>query len=344
MMRIRLSIAALTFFFIQQATAQFHGGTADGVTIFSSAGKNPLPAIYSGGDNDGEVYLAAVNQNPLINIYSGGINDGVVLSTAPAQNPLAVIYTGGNNDGIAAATTSSQNIFPEIYAGGNNDGFSFLLSANKNPYLNIFTGGGNDGWASLQLNGVNPFTTLAVQLLAFNGNWQQNDIILNWKTVTETANDHFEIERSTDGGRHYESIGSVAGAINSSTIKTYSFTDRDAGLNTIPVLYYRLKIADITGHFIYSAVIQFKINFKEATYTLFPNPGSGKFQLQINSRGRIEGFSYQIVTTAGNAVKKGIINTATTSFDISDLASGIYWMQIITDKEKSQVISIIINH
>ncbi len=343
-MRLRSTITTFIVLFALQVSAQYRGGMADGVSLYDATGKNPLPVIYAGGNNDGISISAVSGQNIFPNIYSGGNNDGVTLATAAALNPLVNIYTGGNHDGFANTNSNNQHNFPQIYPGGNNDGFSFLQLTNANPFLNIYTGGASDGWATLRVNGLNPFTTLAVQLLEFTGTRQQNDILLKWKTVTETANDHFEIERSNDGGRTFSVVGIVPGALNSNTIKSYGFTDYDAVSNNIPVLYYRLKITDSNGRFIYSAVLQFKTEWNEPAYVLFPNPGNGKFHLQVNGVIPSAGFAWQIVTASGISVKKGSIHAAVTSFDISGLVSGVYWMQIIPGDGKPHVIQIILNH
>lgn len=92
---------------------------------------------------------------------------------------------------------------------------------------------------------------LPIELLSFDGSNEGNVNILNWKCATETNNDRFEIERSTDG-LSWIKIGTVDGAGTSSTLTEYSF--RDSGY-TKGYNYYRLKQVDFNGAYDYSGII-----------------------------------------------------------------------------------------
>jgi hypothetical protein len=89
-------------------------------------------AQYTGGSNDGISSTAVSNQNPLPSIYLGGSNDGISSASVSNQNPLPSIYFGGSNDGISSASVSNQNPLPSIYLGGSSDGFSFSFAVNQN--------------------------------------------------------------------------------------------------------------------------------------------------------------------------------------------------------------------
>jgi len=67
-------------------------------------------------------------------------------------------------------------------------------------------------------------TTLPVEISNFNGVSQNNNIVLNWTTESESNNLYFEIERSNNGNQ-YEPIGRVAGKGTTSQTNFYSFTD-----------------------------------------------------------------------------------------------------------------------
>ena len=94
-------------------------------------------------------------------------------------------------------------------------------------------------------------TVLPIELLSFTGEAISNKNILNWKTATETNNNHFSIERSIDG-ISYNNLINVNGSDNSTVTKSYSYTDASF---TNSVNYYRLKQVDNNGAFKYFSII-----------------------------------------------------------------------------------------
>ncbi len=65
---------------------------------------------------------------------------------------------------------------------------------------------------------------LPIELLSFTSECYQQSIDLKWVTITETNNDYFSIERSTDG-INWQVVVKISGANNSTSIKHYSFID-----------------------------------------------------------------------------------------------------------------------
>jgi hypothetical protein len=108
-----------------------------------------------------------------------------------------------------------------------------------------------------------------VKLLSFNATKNSNNIIVTWKTATETDNSHFVVERSTNGV-DFVSIGQVAGNNNSNVVNNYSFTD----VNTPNVnLFYRLQQVDFSTAKTYSTIVLVKSsNSTQAAISIFPNP------------------------------------------------------------------------
>ena len=78
---------------------------------------------------------------------------------------------------------------------------------------------------------------------------------LDWATGSETANDHFEIERSTDQ-QNWKFITSVASS-GRKTGGTYSTFDQEpeSGFN-----FYRIKQVNIDGTFTYSTIAYCKFS------------------------------------------------------------------------------------
>lgn len=100
---------------------------------------------------------------------------------------------------------------------------------------------------------------MPIELLSFSGKCQptldpsQKRITLDWATASETNNNYFSIERSNDPlSEAWENLGTVAGAGNSSTARTYEFIDNsEAGNHISQLLYYRLKQTDYDGKYEY---------------------------------------------------------------------------------------------
>lgn len=85
---------------------------------------------------------------------------------------------------------------------------------------------------------------------------------LNWKTITETNNDYFTIERSLDM-ENWQIIHTENGAIQSTNELNYSYTDRDFTKNHVN--YYRLSQTDIDGNKKELKVISVDNNQKDKT-------------------------------------------------------------------------------
>ena len=116
---------------------------------------------------------------------------------------------------------------------------------------------------------INLFTTpLPIELLDFTGEKEDMSIRLDWSTLSEANTDYFHIERKTEEGEEWTSIGKVDAAGNSSTIQTYEYYDR----YPVPgVSQYRLVQYDLdgTGEYVKTIGIPFTL---DEYFTVYPNP------------------------------------------------------------------------
>ncbi|HJU45680.1 MAG TPA: Ig-like domain-containing protein, partial [Chitinophagaceae bacterium] len=102
---------------------------------------------------------------------------------------------------------------------------------------------------------------------------EANNVKLNWNTDAETGNEHFNIERSTDGV-NFTRVGTVAGQTTAGP-HSYSFTQKvsrqTAGKND---LYYRVKMVTAEDAVTTSKVLIARV-YKTKTLQLLsvtPNP------------------------------------------------------------------------
>jgi uncharacterized repeat protein (TIGR01451 family) len=171
---------------------------------------------------------------------------------------------------------------------------------------------------------------LPVRLLAFIAKREGRKNLLQWNTSNEVDVDRFEIERSTDG-REFSHIGKVkAGA------SKYDFIDHSP-VNSHN--YYRLKMLDKDGRFVYSPVRM--INNAGSFYVnIYPNPAKDKLQLQIESEKKAE-LNVQVVTISGKVISSRQIvaqqGTSVQAIPVHHLQAGSYFLRV-TGSGKEQVV------
>ena len=204
------------------------------------------------------------------------------------------------------------------------------------------SGGVNNGWILTgKVSSYSPFTfgstvvednPLPVTFAAFTGSQDGNRVLLEWTTLSESNNDYFELERSTDGV-NYVTIGYVDGAGNSSSRLDYTFSDNAPEQGR---LYYRLSQVDFDGTREYAdKVVTVLYTGDEADWlTIVPNPTHGMFRINVNS-GMANG-TVRLMSQSGQVVKKFEIDGCEQSLDISDLRGGIYILQYVSDSKVLQ--------
>jgi len=91
---------------------------------------------------------------------------------------------------------------------------------------------------------INPQSTLPVVWKSVNISAQGNNALITWETSFEENISHFEILKSEDGGRIFQTIGRINTKGNSITGSSYQFTDTQ--INTSRN-YYKVRQVDIDG-------------------------------------------------------------------------------------------------
>ncbi|HYG38772.1 MAG TPA: T9SS type A sorting domain-containing protein [Cytophagales bacterium] len=167
--------------------------------------------------------------------------------------------------------------------------------------------------------GISANGSLPVEFVNFEGKFEDKAVKLNWTTASETNNDHFEVERSTDG-IEFTSIGNVAGSGNSDSRKDYEFTDSKIHNNKY---YYRIKQVDFNGKFAFSNIISVEaqglvVKTEEAlSVEIYPNPTTfDNINLKITSADKVSDLSVLLFSTDGQLVHKE-------EFKMSDLNEAV---------------------
>lgn len=171
-------------------------------------------------------------------------------------------------------------------------------------------------------------TLLPIDLVSFTGNCDTQNIILQWKTETESNNNYFTVERSTNG-TSWQIIGTVSGADNSSSQLNYRLTDSAPNKGKS---YYRLMQTDFSGNYKYSTIIYVNPceNKSLDLLSIYPNPTTGKFDLLFT--GDIKKInSIDIFNSQGQHVNSS--KEFQSSFDLSDNVAGFYFVRVQQNSE-----------
>ena len=115
-----------------------------------------------------------------------------------------------------------------------------------------------------------------VELSSFTASANETTIILNWKTVTETNNYGFEIERSyggiINGNYNWTKIGFIRGSGTTTSTSEYNFVDNS--ITSEGKYFYRIKMMDMDGSFTYSSIIDIDYSIADEFILSqnYPNP------------------------------------------------------------------------
>lgn len=171
---------------------------------------------------------------------------------------------------------------------------------------------------------------LPIELLSFTAIKTKEGNFIEWSTATETNNDYFTIERSSDRFS-FEELKKIDGATTSNQILHYSLKDQKPFNGTT---YYRLRQTDTDGRYTYSQIIAvensdgyFEVN------NIYPQPAEETFTIALTSPDECI-IDIYFSDIAGKTVMKISENISKgknyISVEMSSLPKGIYSTQIVS--------------
>ncbi len=179
---------------------------------------------------------------------------------------------------------------------------------------------------SLNITCLNP---LPIELVSFDAtcDMQSGNRTISWQTASETNNEHFVIERSSNA-IDWTEVHRESGAGNSNTQLSYEWIDQEILSSTV---YYRLTQVDFNGQFETFNPTTVTCNPDVPVAQIRPNPNDGNFQLWftepqegtealieiVDNMGRV--LSQQTVTGTGTAIA--------VQFNVT-LNAGVYHLRI----------------
>jgi hypothetical protein len=188
-----------------------------------------------------------------------------------------------------------------------------------------------DGWyvddIVIYVYGIVPVELSSFTATAFN-----TEVVLNWSTSSELNNQGFEIQRKSLSNEFgWQIIGFVEGSGNSTTVKNYSFTDKNPIRGT---LLYRLKQIDFDGSFKFyvSEGVNFVGVYNYALEQNYPNPfnPSTIINYSIPDAGNVSLKIYnllgsEVATLVDEYMEAGNYSVEFSTEDVKNsLGSGVY--------------------
>ncbi|HVZ56973.1 MAG TPA: T9SS type A sorting domain-containing protein [Chitinophagaceae bacterium] len=328
----------------------------DQIAPFGTVQANDILTYTLSGGNTGQ---GAANNCVIVDTIPAGLTYvGGSLEVVTAPGVAAGFLTDAQDGDIGYVGTDGSKTYVKVFIGNGASGTSGGSLANGDSYILRFkvkapananslvsyintaritglTQGGDpvvdDGTAV-----IGPMaTTLDVKLGSFTVQTVAGNAQLDWVTLSETRNDHFVIERSTDGIR-FDGVGDVKGAGTTSYTTHYRFSDPLAGV-AASVLYYRLRIVDIDGKSTFSKIVALRLGGSVAirNYTVYPNPFTGNIKLSISST-KETGATIRISNAAGQVLVNRTVtlqpgDNVVVLGNLDALQTGLHVMEILTE-------------
>jgi len=165
---------------------------------------------------------------------------------------------------------------------------------------------------------IKDFIVLPLKLISFSAVPQNdNTTSLYWTTANEINTRHFIIERSPDGLR-FSSIRNIFAKGQANNYYNAVVTDAITG-----IAFYRLKIMDNDGSFVYSPLVKIDRRKNTTGFTVLSNPV--KEVVIINTTDRsLHNTQASIINMQGRLVKVFALKEGNQRIDIRELPAGIY--------------------
>jgi len=200
------------------------------------------------------------------NVTNNNNSDGVTINGSMS---IDGDYDGGNGSDLTG--TGEMDITGDVTTDG--DATVFGSTSDCDSSIENCDNSNDDPLGS------NP---LPIDLVWFNGVYENNKIKLTWLSASEINNDYYEIYRVyVNGDKNL--LGKVSGSGNSTVPTQYNFivSDFNTGVN-----YYQLKQVDYDGKSeefnIISVVVEYSIN---KDIIIWPNPNISNNDINLSIKG-----------------------------------------------------------
>lgn len=172
---------------------------------------------------------------------------------------------------------------------------------------------------------------IPVELTSFTAETNDNTVLLNWSTATETNNQGFEIERKLKN-QEWLKIGFVNGNGTTTEIQNYNYADDYSQIPYEGTALYRLKQIDYNGDFEYSEQLAVNLTFIPSEYYVsqnYPNPFNPsttiKYSLPVESTVKINIYNSLGETIEELASETQPEGNYEVTWNAQNYSSGVYY-------------------
>jgi len=163
-----------------------------------------------------------------------------------------------------------------------------------------------------------PSGTTPIRDVALTGKVNNNKHNLSWNIISDDAIKTIAVQSSTDG-RFFSTLATVAPKENSFTYAPTINAD----------IFYRLKVTSVIDQTVYSNIITLKSAGQAEK--LFKVSTLVHNEIMVNAK---ENYQYQLADINGRVIETGKRNAGTNTINISNMANGIYVIQMITNNQR----------
>ena len=333
-----LLVLSITFSGISQLISHLPSGSSGNWRINSFAQSFTIPPASGCTSIDQlNIVMSNISANngfsAQFSILSGNGTGGSTIYGSQA----VTVNTGINTFNFPAVTVTPGSVYTYM--------FTFTTAADGGAYVYVqnvgsaitdsYTGGAAYNNGNLTNTNVATYddlfeiycasTALPVEFTNFSARkTDRRTAELTWTTVTEMNNDHFTIERSTNGS-HWEALAQIDGAGFSYAPINYTFNDYGNQQNTS---YYRIKQTDFDGAISYSEIRIVDFGHSEQDALLvYPSPTEKCLQLRGE---HLQTEELRFTDSQGTDIRSHLRIDASTSqnvlIDVSELTPGIYFV------------------
>jgi len=258
-------------------------------------------------------------------------DDNAYFGTAPNGRKYVLFYVGSGATAAAGGTlesNASYNVQFKVKAPAT---YTALHVLSNIAYISATAQSGEviTNQASFVISQLKA-VPLAVNLTHFSATKSGSAAIVDWTTVNEKDNDHFELQRSTDG-KNFSKIATVKG--NGTTTVEHNYEYRDA-LNEVKAttVYYRLYAVAFDGSLSTSKVVSVNNQSKISDINIYPNPFASTFKVDVyaseveNVVVRVKNAVGQILAEKNITVQSGL-NTLGVE-ELNMVPQGMYIVEV----------------
>lgn len=277
--------------------------------------------------------LTTLRDSALAQLKRSNVN---TLATATSKiewfKTVGVPYNAAFIATIVGNKFSSTIVKPTVTYGITSGGVHYVELAGITSFSG---GGGGVGFGPGAGGGIG----LPVTWAGFDVQTLESGNELVWKTASEQNTNYFQVEYSYDAKNWSEASHKLSAAGNSASMTKYSFNHID--FNSF--VYYRIKQVDLDGMFEYSMIkLAKRTKGKDFQVAVYPTkiPESGRITIEVFNIDKSE-LKLNIIDLAGKIISsysyKAINNSILEELELSNLQSGIYFIEISNGQGKELV-------